>query len=110
MNRRPDRVGSLISRELGKIVQRDFDARGALITITDVIVDKKLDNARVKIGVIPVEKSAFSLGRLKRVQGEFQHLLNRQLNIRPMPRIDFEIDKGAENAANVEKLLIKEDN
>jgi ribosome-binding factor A len=37
--------------------------------------------------------------------GHLQHLLNKKMNIRPMPRIAFAPDRGLENAAKVEKLL-----
>jgi ribosome-binding factor A len=40
--------------------------------------------------------------------GNLQHLLNKKMNIRPMPRISFEIDGGLENAAKVEKALLCE--
>ncbi|MFH1193351.1 MAG: ribosome-binding factor A [Candidatus Jorgensenbacteria bacterium] len=110
MNHRSDRVQSVIQEELGKILLRETSFPGALVTITSVQVDKKLETAKIRVGIIPQEKDAFVLDILKRFQGRFQHLLNITMNIKPMPRIQFEIDRGAENAAQVEKLLIEEDN
>jgi ribosome-binding factor A len=42
---------------------------------------------------------------LKAHAGQFQYLLLRKINIKPMPRITFALDHGLENAAKVEKLL-----
>ncbi|MFH1246179.1 MAG: ribosome-binding factor A [Candidatus Liptonbacteria bacterium] len=109
MNHRSDRVQSVIQEELGKILQREVGIIDVLITITAVEVDKKLETAKVKIGVIPQEKDEAVLRNLKNMQGKLQHLLNIKMNIKPMPRINLEIDRGAENAARVEKLLIEED-
>jgi ribosome-binding factor A len=45
---------------------------------------------------------------LKKKQGKLQFILSRKMNIRPMPRINFELDFGLEKAAAVEKALLDE--
>lgn len=110
MNYRPLRVSGLIQEELGKILLQRAEFPGALVTITGVDVSAKLDVAKIKLSVIPVEKDKSVLRTVNAAQKELQHLLIRKLNIKPMPRLMFEIDRGAENAAAVEKLLIAEDN
>lgn len=89
---------------------REMGFHGVLVTITSVVVDKRLENAKVKVGILPADKIDATLRELKKHQGDLQFMLNRTLNIRPMPRIEFEIDHGAENAAKVEKILLEEDN
>jgi ribosome-binding factor A len=108
MNFRQARVGNLIQEELGKIIQREMEFPGALVTITSVEIDKKLDNAKVSMSVIPKNKSAKILEMLDRETPRLQHQLLKKINIKPMPRIKFEIDFGAENAASVEKIIVKE--
>ncbi len=110
MNYRSDRVAGLIQAELSKIMLRELEFNGALVTITSVDVDKKLEGAHIKLGILPPTKADAILHYLKTRQGEMQHLLNRKLNIWPMPHIQFVIDQGVENAAKVEKLLLEEDN
>jgi ribosome-binding factor A len=105
---RPERVGSLIREELSQLILREAEFPGALITITDVVVDKKMDNAKVKISALPLERAPGALKVLNSMIGNLQHLLNKKMNIRPMPRISFEIDGGLENAAKVEKALLSE--
>lgn len=105
---RPERVGSLIREELSQLIIREAEFPGALVTITDVIVDKKMDHAKVKVSALPLERGEAALKTLNSMIGNLQHLLNKKMNIRPMPRISFEIDGGLENAARVEKALLDE--
>lgn len=105
---RSERVGSVIQEELSKMIVRDVELPGSLVTIVEVVVEKKLDFARVHVSVIPASQEAMALRKLNMKIGEFQHALNRKMNIRPMPLISFIIDRGNENAARVEKLLKQE--
>jgi ribosome-binding factor A len=104
MNFRSERVGKLIREELSKMILREVELP-ALVTITEVIIDKKLEGARVELSVIPASQQENVLAILKASAGHLQYLLLRKINIKPMPRIFFDIDHGFENAALVEKLL-----
>lgn len=90
------------------LIEREMEFPGALATITGVDVSKKLEAARIRISVIPSDKAAHVFSKLEKARGKLQFLLNRKLNIKPMPRIIFEIDPGPENAAKVEKALLGE--
>jgi ribosome-binding factor A len=105
---RSERVGSVIQEELSKMIIRDIELSGGLITIVGVSVDKKLDHAQVHVSVIPASAEAHALRVLNMKIGEFQHALNKKMNIRPMPLISFAIDRGNENAARVDRLLKQE--
>ena len=107
MNFRAERVSKLIREQLAEILVREFEFPGALITIMEVEVDKKLEHAKVELSVIPSSKGEKALEGLDRMIGRLQHLLLKKVNIKPMPRISFSLDHGPENAANVEKLLLK---
>jgi ribosome-binding factor A len=102
---RSERVGTVIQAELSRMIIRDIELSGGLITIVEVAVDKKLENARVHVSVLPESLEAVALRKLNTKIGEFQHALNRKMGIRPMPLISFVLDRGNENAAKVEKLL-----
>jgi ribosome-binding factor A len=103
---RSDRVRELIREELSKIIIREMEFPDALVTITDVEVEKKLEHAKVMVGVIPSSAAPAALAALEKRAGHLQHLLTNKLNIKPMPRISFAIDHGTENAASIEKLLL----
>jgi len=106
---RADRVSKVIREELSKIMLRELEFGGALTTITSVEVDKKLEHAVVNVSVLPAASEEGVLSALKKSVGHLQHLLNQKMNIKPMPRISFALDRGLENAAKVEKLLEEAD-
>lgn len=110
MNHRSERVSKLIREELSKLILKELEFPGALATITEVEVDKKLENARVMVSVIPSSSAPAALKELGEAAGNLQYLLLKKINIKPMPRIVFELDHGPENAAVVEKLLIEDNN
>ncbi len=106
MNYRNLRVGNLIRDELGKIILKNLEFPGAIATLTEVDVDKRLDSAVIKVSVLPVTKTGAVLKELRKNVGKLQYLLSRQLEIRPMPKIQFLADRGPEKAAVVEKILL----
>lgn len=108
MNFRPLRVANLLRDELGMMIARELEFPGALVTITDIDVNKKLEIAHVMVSVLPSNKSAEALKILQAAKGELQYKLVRKLNIKPMPQLHFAIDHGPENAAAVEKALLGE--
>lgn len=104
---RPERISDLIIEELGKLLLKEVEVPGALLTITDVDVVKDLHNATVKVSVYPTEKSEEVFKILQKKQRELQFLLGRKMNIRPMPQIRFIIDYGQAKAAQIEKKLLE---
>jgi len=109
MNYRDLRMGQLIRDELSQYILKTMEfENGAFVTLTEVEVTKKLDHAKVLISVIPSPEALKVLKKLQENRGQLQHFLNHKLNIKPMPSIVFEIDRGPENAANVEKALLNQ--
>src|SRR3989344_4477365 len=106
MKYRPLRVGDLIQKELSEIIAREFEFDDALLTITSVEVDKKMERALVNISVIPSTKLEEAVKKLEKAQGFLYHLLFKKLNIKPMPHLIFRPDRGFENAAIIEKRLM----
>lgn len=106
---RHQRVSELIRKELGELILRDLEFPGAIMTILEVDVTKKLDYARVHVSVLPSAKADEVLAILNSQRRDLQNKLLRKINIRPMPEVQFEIDHGAEKAAEIEKVFIEEE-
>ena len=80
MNFRSARVSKLIREELSLMIVREMEFPGALVTVTSVEIDKKLEHARVEVSVIPSSAAADALEALEKRAGYFQHLLqNRKM-------------------------------
>lgn len=71
---------------------RELEFAGALATIMSVEVSRDLNKAIIKLGVLPSEKADEVLSALNRDRNNLQHLLLKKINIKPMPKIIFEID------------------
>ncbi len=108
MKYRIERINSLIREELGKILLKEVEFPGALVTITEVKTSKDIDKAMVGVSVLPSEESGETLKILNRNIRHLQYLLMKKINIKPMPQISFRIDHGPENLAKVEKLLLQD--
>lgn len=103
---RAERVGSLIQRELNKILLKEIEIPGALITITNVDVSSDLERAIIKFSVYPSNKAKDVFKILEKNCRHLQYFLMKKINIKPMPKISFKIDYGPEKAARVEKALL----
>ena len=104
---RSQRVEKLIREELSKILVREFEFPNALVTVTEVQVDKKLDHAKAMVSVIPSAAEKSALYTLDKNIGTIQYMLLKKINIKPMPRVSFTLDHGMENAARVEKKILE---
>lgn len=104
---RPQRAESLIHMELSKLIAKEMDfPLGAFVTVSGVLVSEDMAHAKVGISIIPKEMEKNVMIILKKSQGYLQYLLNKKINIIPMPRIELKADHGAEKAAKVENLLL----
>ena len=90
------------------MILRDFEFPDTLVTLTDVDVDAKMDRAVVWVSVFPSEKAEHAVRVLNSASFGLTKTLLRKVNIRPMPELHFEIDHGPENAARVEKELLRD--
>lgn len=102
---RQDKMESLLRQEISRILSRDFFYEGALVTITGVATNDALSTAEVGVSIMPDGKKEEILKELKKFQGDFQRQLIKKLNMRFVPTINFVIDDGPANSANVDKLL-----
>lgn len=93
MNYRNLRVANLIQEELGKIILREIEfGKSVLVTITEVEVLKDLRQAKIKLGVIPSASAKEVMDLIEQQRPFLQRLLMKKINIKPMPRIEFELD------------------
>jgi ribosome-binding factor A len=122
MSRRPEQVANLIREELSKIISKEIEFPDLLVTITDVKVDSKLNQAIVSFSVLamcggcPMAGACHEIEQAKYFESaskileknrkHLQYLLMKKINIKPMPQIIFKIDYGLEKAAEIEKLLL----
>ena len=109
MNHRTERLDALILKELSVIILKEIELDNALITLTDVSITSDLREAKIKFSVLPSENSEKVLKTLRKESGRLKYALQKKIIIRVIPELMFEIDRGPELAANIEKCLLEED-
>ncbi|MEK7578799.1 MAG: ribosome-binding factor A [Patescibacteria group bacterium] len=96
----------LIKKELGKIIFNFLDVNtGVLVTITKALTNPNLFTSDVYISVYPSSETKEILDKLNHSIYQIQQLLNKKLEVRPVPKIIFKRDKNPEETDKVEKLL-----
>ena len=108
MSNRIEKVSSLIQEELSQILLKEVDfPKDVLVTITRVEIIVNLSDARIYISVIPENQTDKVFETLNRRIYDIQQCLNRRLNMRPIPKIEFRKEEKTQQAARVEELLEK---
>jgi len=104
--RRIQKVNELIKREVSGIIDREMNFNNdTLVTVMRVEAAQNLSEAKVYLSVLPENKKLEALQLLNENIYELQQLLNKDLKMRPVPKISFHIDKGQAKAEEVYKIL-----
>ncbi|MBI5220633.1 MAG: ribosome-binding factor A [Candidatus Liptonbacteria bacterium] len=107
MNFRPQRLSKLFREHLSLIITREMEFPGAVVTITGLEIDKKIEHAKVLISVWPSDAAAGAIRTLIRAAGHLRYLLMKKIQIKPMPQLRFELDAGTDNADRVERAFLE---
>ena len=112
MSFRVERLSETIKRDLGEIIQREYQPEGTFVTVTNIRVTPDLSIAKVYISV-------FAPGRDKQVVYEFideqvvqiRHALAQKIRnqVRKIPELHFYVDDTAEYVNKMEQLFKKVD-
>ena len=112
MSFRVERLGALLKRDLGEIIQRSYQPDGTFVTVTNVRVTPDLSIAKVYLSV-------FAPGRDKQVVFEFidervseiRHKLAGKIKnqVRKIPDLHFYEDDTSEYVNKMEGLFRKVD-
>ncbi len=105
MSQRIQRVNELIKQEISKILLKEVDFAALLVTITNVDTSPDLKNCKVKISVIPTDKSDLALKIIQRNIYNLQQELNKKITLKFVPKLKFEIDQIENKAQRIEELL-----
>jgi ribosome-binding factor A len=105
MSLRTQKVNKLLKQEVSQLLLQELDFGNALVTITDVSVSGNLRLAKIKITVLPNQQTEFVLNRLSKNIYHLQQIINHRLKMRPVPKLEFIVDKETIKAQRVEDIL-----
>lgn len=111
MSERILKINKLIKEELGKLLLTEVDfPKSVFVTISRIETSQDLMCVQVFLSIFPNESQRLVLKTLQSQIFRLQHILNKRLKTRRVPKIKFEIDKAEEYAEKVEGLLEELDN
>jgi len=104
MSRRLDRVNELMKREIGAVLQRDFEFHNVLVTVGAVEVTQDLKEAKVWIGVVG-GAAAPVIARLNARHGFIQNKVMKRVVLRSTPVLSFHNDESTARGVDIVRLL-----
>ena len=103
---RNEKVSALVRDEIGAILLHELDLTvDALVTVTRAVLSEDGAHVRVFVSVLPENLGEIVLKEITQNIYNYQQLLNKQLRIRPVPKMYFVIDDTEAEASKIEKLI-----
>lgn len=112
MSIRTERLGGVLKRDLGEILQREYQPTGTFITVTKVLMTDDLSIARVYLSVFaPNRDEKIIYQHLDDCIDQIRHTLAGKIRhqVRKIPELHFYVDDTAEYVNKIEKLFDKVD-
>ncbi len=104
MAKRLDRVNELLRREISAVLQRDFEWKNLLVTVSDVEVTQDLKEAKVFVSILGGSASGV-LEELGKKKGFIQGKVSKRVVLRNTPVLDFRHDASAVRGVDMVNLL-----
>ncbi|MDQ4143210.1 MAG: 30S ribosome-binding factor RbfA [Actinomycetota bacterium] len=106
MSGRLNRVQRLAKQVLGELIHDLKDPRIGFATVTAVRISPDLQHGRVFVSVLgSEEEQAETMKGLKSAAPFLRGELGRQMRMKYLPELNFELDTGAAEAERLESLL-----
>ena len=104
MSRRLDRVNELFRREIGRIIQKDYEWHGILVTVSAVEVTQDLKEGKVWTSVLGGD-AAPVIDKLNREHGSIQSKVMKRVVLKSTPVLRFHHDSSAIRGVDLVNLL-----
>ena len=94
MSYRNKRVAEVIKEAIANIILQDLqDPNFNCVTVTQASVSPDLKNATIYLSILgESDQQNITLGHLNRAKGRIRHLLAKQVTLRYLPDLKFELD------------------
>lgn len=108
MSERIEKINDFIRDNLSLIIQKELSIKkGVFISIIKVDTTLDFDSSKVLVSVFPQDQRDYAMKTLKKEIYRLQGALNKNLNIRKLPKIEFVLDKTQEKVERLETVFKK---
>jgi len=104
---RIDRISEEVHKAIDKIIRDELnDPRiGGTWSIVRCEVTRDLRYAKVRVSILEEERRKGMMEALRRAAGFIRRELGREVDLRYVPEVQFELDTNMEYAAKINQLL-----
>ncbi len=110
MSIRTERLGSVIQKDVGKILQQDYQPAGTFITVTQVRMTQDLSIAKIYLSIFSPDRDTEAIYKaIDDAQDEIRYQLASKIKnqVRRIPELLFYEDDTAEYVNKMEQLFKK---
>jgi ribosome-binding factor A len=108
MSERTIKLNKLIKKNLSDIFLKELNLKsGIFLTIAKVDTSPDLRYARVSLSIFPYSEANYAVKTIRKEIFSIQGALNKKLQMRPFPRLEFKLDSTEEKADEIEKILLE---
>lgn len=104
MSQRLNRVNELLHREISAVVQRDYEWKGRLVTVSGVEVTQDLKEGKVWVGVLGGSHEPV-IDKLNHEHGSIQAKVMKRVVLKSTPVLRFYYDGSAVRGVGIVNLL-----
>lgn len=107
MSRRTEQIASLIRTAVQDVLSRGLnDPRvSGMITVTGVYVTEDLQEAKIKVSILPEEKQQLAFHGIASAAGWIRREIGEKIAQRKLPQLRFELDESFKKQAKVIEAL-----
>lgn len=106
MSLRIEKVNELIRQKVAEILAKEVSFKlGILVTVAKASTTPDIRHAHISVSVLPISEGEYVLKTLRHELYTLQGSLNKQLHMRPLPRLSFRLDTTEDEAQKVEDIL-----
>ena len=106
MSQRIEQLNALVQQRVAEILEREMEwPQGVLVTVSKVSVADDAESAKVWLSVWPYDQGQAMLLEVEKNIANIQHILNKVLVMKFVPKLRFGIDESEEKAKAITDLL-----
>ncbi len=108
MSIRTERVASLIMKELGTMLSREFSGSQefGFATVTETRMTPDLRVARIHVSIMgSEEKQVKTMQYIENQKSHYRSMLGSRISLRFTPELEFFHDRSLDNAIHIEELI-----
>ena len=102
---RIEKLQEILRNEIAQILQRKFSSPGMLLTVNRVEIARKGEHATVYVSVLPISQKDHSERMLRAITFTTQQILNKKLQMHPVPQLRFVVDESTQQLMRIDTLI-----